>query len=76
MEKEILQILQEIQPAYDFESNSDFIEEGFLDSFDVVQVINELENKFNIKISALDILPENFCSIQAIKNLVMKYINR
>lgn len=68
----ILEILKELQPVFDFESGEDFIESGYLDSFDVVQLVSELESEFNIVISALDIVPENFNSVQAISALVAK----
>ena len=74
MKEKILDILKSIQPANDFEGSKDFIEDGLLDSFDVVQLVSELENTFNITISALDILAENFNSVQAIEKLVNSYL--
>jgi acyl carrier protein len=43
-----------------------------LDSFDVVSLVAELEENFNIAIDGEDILPENFASIESIKELVSK----
>lgn len=74
MKEKILDILKSIQPANDFEESKDFVEDGLLDSFDVVQLVSELENTFNITISALDILAENFNSVQAIEKLVNSYL--
>lgn len=74
MKEKILDILKSIQPSNDFENSSDYVEEGLLDSFDVVQLVSELENTFNITISALDILPENFNSAGAIEKLVKSYL--
>ncbi len=68
----IYAILNDIRPEYDFKESEDFIEDGLLDSFDAVQLIAELEEKFNITIDGLDILPENICSIDALVNLVKK----
>lgn len=68
----IYAILNDIRPEYDFKESADFIEDGLLDSFDAVQLIAELEEKFNITIDGLDILPENICSIDALVNLVKK----
>lgn len=39
----ILKTLKEIQPDYDFEDGVDFVEAGYLDSFDVVSLVSELE---------------------------------
>lgn len=68
--KKILAILGDIQPSYNFEDNVNFVEEGYLDSFDVITLVSELENAFGIMISALDILPENFASVEAMARLV------
>lgn len=66
----ILDMLEDIQPDFDFKNSSDFVSSGYLDSFDIITLISELENAFGISISALDIIPENFCSIEAIEKLV------
>lgn len=72
MREKILEILHEIQPDFDFSENVDFIESGYLDSFDIVQLIAALEAEFHVSISALDIVPENFGSCQAIEKLIQK----
>ena len=70
--EEIREILIDTRPEYDFLDEVDFIESGMLDSFDVLTLITELEEKFNIRINGSDILPENFYSIKAIENLIVK----
>lgn len=71
MEK-IYSILSSLRPELDFRSSKNFIEEGLLDSFDVVSLVSELEEQYNILIDALDILPENFGSAEAIAEIVKK----
>lgn len=71
MEK-IYEILNELHPEYDFRASDDYIREGYLDSLDVVSLVSELENAFDILIDALDILPENFANAQMIGNVVTK----
>lgn len=68
----IYSILEELRPEFDFRTSKDFIEDGLLDSFDVVSLVSELEDKFNVLIDALDILPENFNSVQSISEIVKK----
>ena len=70
--EDIYVILGELRPEFDYRSSKDFIEDGFLDSFDVVSLVTELESKYDILIDALDIIPENFQSVEAIVNLVRK----
>ncbi|QKF78799.1 acyl carrier protein [Arcobacter defluvii] len=71
MEK-IRGILIDIRPEYDFLEDIDFIEAGMLDSFDIITLVTDLEENFDIRIDGSDILPENFCSIKAIENLIEK----
>ena len=68
----ILKMLQELQPTSNFEKSENFIEDGLLDSFDIVQLVSDIETEFNVVISALEILPENFDSIDSICNLINK----
>lgn len=72
MEKKILNMLGEIRPEFDFASSKDFVEDGYLDSFDVVTLVSEIEGEFDIVIDALDILPENFSSVSSICDLIQK----
>lgn len=71
MEK-IMEILQGIRPEFDFNSSEDFIEDGYLDSFDLVSLVSELDETFDISIDGLDIIPENFKSLDTITNVVKK----
>lgn len=68
----IYKILNELRPEFDFHTSEDFIGDGFLDSFDAVALIDMLEEEFSISIDGLDIVPENFVSIETIKNLLIK----
>lgn len=72
MEDRILNILNSIRPEFDFTTSVDFIEDGMLDSFDVVSLVTELEEAFEVSIDGEDILPENFNSVESIAELVLK----
>ena len=73
MKDKIIKILTELRPEFDFSQEGvNFIEEGMLDSFDMVTLVSELDNTFGISIDGVDILPENFCSVDAIANLLIK----
>ena len=72
MEEQVLRLLKELQPTYAFEEGVDFIEQSYLDSFDVVTLVTELEETFSVSISALDIIPENFSSVKSICALVRR----
>lgn len=71
MKEQIIKILSELRPEFDFtQEGVDFIEDGMLDSFDLVTLVSELDNTFGISIDGVDILPENFSSVEAIAALL------
>ena len=72
MQNEILEMLKEIRPEFDFEDSEDFVMDGLLDSFDIITLSNMLEEKYGIVVDGLDIIPENFASLAAIEALVKK----
>lgn len=66
MKEKVIDILTELRPEFDFTEDVNFIEEGMLDSFDVVSLVDEIESTFGVAIGGSDVLPENFCSVDAI----------
>ena len=56
----------------EFEKETKLIDDGILDSFDIVSLVSILEETYKIKIDGLDIVPENFSSIKGIAELVKK----
>lgn len=69
----IVKILKDIRPEFEFIGVEDFFEEGMLDSFDLVTLVSTLDSTYKISIKGTDILPENFCNVDAIAKLVKKY---
>ena len=72
MKQNLISILHEIRPEFDFQQNGNFIKEGMLDSFDIVSLVTALDDYYNISIDGMDIMPENFVSIESIINLLVK----
>ena len=72
MKKKILDFLTEIRPEFDFGESSNFIEEGMLDSFDIVSLVASLDEEFGISIDGTEILPENFSNVDSIFQLLIK----
>lgn len=72
MMERIITILTELRPEFDFTEDVDFIEEGMLDSFDVINLVTALDEQFGISIDGMDVLPENFSSIERIEMLLKK----
>jgi acyl carrier protein len=73
MKEQIIKILTELRPEFDFtQEGVNFIEEGMLDSFDMVNLVSELDSTYGISIDGVDILPENFSTVDAIVALLVK----
>lgn len=68
--EELLAILQNLQPDVDFEKETALVTGGILDSFDIVSLVTELNNVYDIEITASDLIFENFDSAAAILALV------
>ena len=72
MREKIVSILTELRPEFDFNEPFDFIEEGMLDSFDVINLVTALDSEFGISIDGTDVLPDNFSSVENIEALLRK----
>ena len=70
--EELLDILKGLKPGVDFENEKNLIEDRLLDSWDVMNLTVELNDEFDIEITPLDILPENFKSIETIYALITR----
>lgn len=67
---ELLEILEEIKADIDFTACDTLIDDGYLDSFDILSIVGELNDAFSIEISPVDIIPENFNSAKALWAMV------
>ena len=67
---ELLELLEDIKPTVDFRTCTGLIDDGYLDSFDILSIVSELNDAFGIEISPVDMVPENFNSAQALWNMV------
>ena len=70
MRKQIMEILTEICPGIDFEAEKALIDDGLIDSLDIVAVVTELMEAFDVELGVDDLTPENFNSVEAIEELI------
>ncbi len=69
----VIEILNSIKPGVDFTKEGvDLVEEGVIDSFDIVTIVGELNDTFDVNIGVLDFTPENFSSAANIYALVTR----
>ena len=69
---ELIEILENLPPEVDFETCTTLIDDKILDSFDIISVISEINEEFDVVIPAEEIIPENFNSAQALYDLVTR----
>lgn len=70
--EELLEILNDLHPEVDFEKEERLIDDKILDSFDIVTIISEVADQFDVTISAEYILQEYFNSAAALYELIQK----
>lgn len=70
--KELIELLEEIQPDADFENCDTLIDDGILDSFAILSIVSELQDTYDITITPADIIPENFNSAKALWDMVCR----
>lgn len=75
VQTDVKAILSELKPGVDFETECKLIDDGILESLDIVSLIGALNDEFDIEISVIDIVPENFNSLSAICNLVERLLD-
>ncbi|HHW22744.1 MAG TPA: acyl carrier protein [Clostridiaceae bacterium] len=68
--EELLRILEELHPEIDFNTHEHLIDDKILDSFDIVTLIAEINDEFDVSIPAHEIVPENFNSAKALYSLI------
>ena len=69
---ELIEILENLHPEVDFETCTTLIDDKILDSFDIISVISEINEEFDVVIPAEEIIPENFNSAHALYELVTR----
>ncbi len=68
----LIEILSDLHPDVDFETEDGLVDNGVLDSLDIVTLITEINDKFDVSIPAEEIIPENFNSAEALFALIEK----
>ena len=69
---ELIEILENQHPEVDFDTCTTLIDDKILDSFDIITIISEINEEFDVVIPAEEIIPENFNSAQALYELVTR----
>lgn len=70
MKEQIIEILEDIQPEADYETCQTLIDDHILTSLDILSLVAELEDEFDVTIPTVEIIPSNFNSVDAIAAMV------
>ena len=70
--EELLDILKELHPDVDFETCTTLIDDQILDSIDIVSLVAEISDAFDVAIPPEELVPENFNSAQALWALIQR----
>ena len=71
---DIIEVLEDVREDIDYEEETALIDDGILDSFDILSTISALNEEFDIQIPAKDIVAENFNSAEAIHAMVLRLV--
>ena len=66
----VIRMLIELHPDVDFENTDGLIDDGILDSLDIVSLVAQIDSEFGVTVPAEEIIPENFNSAEALFKLI------
>ena len=69
---ELIAILKDIHPDVDYETATNLVDGKILDSFDIISLVSEIADQFDVVVSAEYMIPENFNSAKALWELIEK----
>lgn len=71
----LLEILEELHPEVDYKTNKSLIDNKILDSFDIITLITEINEEYDVKIPVDEIIPENFNSAESLYRLIQRLLD-
>lgn len=74
MEK-LLNLLEKLKPGVDFKNSKNMLEEGLIDSFDMINIIANINEEFAIDFSVAEIVPENFTTVETLYQTIERIKN-
>lgn len=68
----LLEILTDLHPEVDFETCHTLVDDSIIDSFDIVTIVSEINDAYDVVIPAEEIIPDNFNSVRALYELILR----
>lgn len=66
----LIKLLEGVKPGVDFKNTTNLIDDGILDSFDIVTIVSLINDEFDIDFPVSEVIPENFNSVEALYNTI------
>lgn len=70
--EQLMEILEGLRPDIDFENEKSLVTDRLLESFDIINLVSEIDDEFDVKIKPADLVPENFDSAEAMWGLIQR----
>ena len=70
---ELIEILEDLVPGVDYSSCTTLIDDKILSSLDILSLVSEIEDSFDVELSPGDLTPENFNSAKSLWALIQRY---
>lgn len=67
---DFIAMLKKIKPNVDFENEDALVDDGILESLDIITIIAEIADKYDVIIPSDEITSDNFNSVEALYELV------
>lgn len=71
----LIEILEGIKPGVEFTADTRLIDDKIFDSLGIISLVAELSNEFDIEISPIEIVPENFETVQTLNDMIEDLID-
>ena len=72
--QQLIEIINELKPGLEIPQNQ-LVEAGYIDSFDIIVLVDAIEEKFGISLPGSSITPENFNSVSSLISLIEESLN-
>lgn len=73
--QDIIEVLEDVEEDVDYQTCTTLVDDRVLDSFDILSIISALNDEFDISIPAKDVIPANFNSAAAMRDMVQRLVN-
>lgn len=68
----LIKLLESVKPGVDFQNTKNLVEDGILDSFDIVTIVSLINEEFDIEFSVKEVIPENFNTVEALYETIKR----